>query len=320
MTLTFVARHWDHLLPLALGDVTAEGVDLHFERRDSTPNIYAEPRIDVAETSFSQYVQHRARGDHSVTALPVFVMQGFRHRCIITRSDSPLHSLTQLRGATVGLTGWPDSGNTWTRALVRDEGVALEDIDWRVGPLTPAHPAHDRIGPTRPGPHVQHLDHGDTLVGGLSDKSLDAVMTPFMPPGFDAADSLLRPLLPDVRAAETAYYLRVGYVPGIHVLAARTALLDESPDTVLAVVRAIEDSKRLSILRHNKLADVTPWLVDELRTTERVFGRDWMPYGLEQNRTMISDFLTEHYEQGLLDTPADVDALFPTDIDAVVAS
>ncbi|OZC56129.1 hypothetical protein CH289_05235 [Rhodococcus sp. RS1C4] len=56
MTLTFVARHWDHLLPLALGDVTAEGVDLHFERRTaprtSTPNHGSTlPRPRSASTS-----------------------------------------------------------------------------------------------------------------------------------------------------------------------------------------------------------------------------------------------------------------------------
>ena len=55
----------------------------------------------------------------------------------------------------------------------------------------------------------------DILLAG----ELDAVFTPFMPPGFYDADSQLRFLLPDFRAAEVDYFRQVGFVPGIHLLA-----------------------------------------------------------------------------------------------------
>ena len=29
--------------------------------------------------------------------------------------------------------GWPDSGNTWSRALMREEGVASRPVRWVVG-------------------------------------------------------------------------------------------------------------------------------------------------------------------------------------------
>lgn len=309
VTVTVGTRHWDHVMPVALGDVRIAGLDLRLSRRDLTPGL-DEPDLDVAETSFSGYVHRIVTGDTSVTALPVFIMQGFRHRCVITRSDSPYTALEQLSGSTIGLTGWPDSGNIWTRALLRRSGVDLGSIQWRVGPLTTDHPVTDRIGPRGAPANVQHTDAGGTLVGQLLDGRLDAVMTPFMPPGFHRSDSGLRPLLPDVRTAEREYFEEVGYVPGMHVLVARSALIEAHPLVAQQIVDLFEAAKRLSITRHTKLQDVLPWMEQEMQFTETVFGADWMPYGLVASQQMITDFVAEQQAQLLLTHAPTIEQLF----------
>ena len=60
-------------------------------------------------------------------------MRAFRHRCFFVRRGSGLTSFKQLEGQRVGTNGWSDTGNTWSRAAMRAEGVDLNSIDWWVG-------------------------------------------------------------------------------------------------------------------------------------------------------------------------------------------
>lgn len=309
--LRIATRGWAHLLPLALGSVPeAEGlVDL--ELRDSTPNLWAEPDLDGGESSFSSYVRGRSNGDTSVTALPFFVMRGFRHRCFIVAKQSRLHTPSQLRGAIVGLTGWPDSGNTWTRAILRDHGVELDEVTWRVGRLTASHPEQDRIGGSDLPPNADVAPRDQPLLDGLLDGSLDAVITPFMPESFLDPDSPFRVLFEDTQAAEAAYFSERGYIPGLHVLAVRTNLLTQRPALAAELMAAFTESQRRSHRERSKLQDVTPWTNEALRMSVATIGHDFNPVGLEPNRQMIDDFQRELCEQHLLRSPVPLHDLFP---------
>ncbi|MCQ0012402.1 ABC transporter substrate-binding protein [Actinomadura madurae] len=157
--IRLAVRDWDHVVPLLTGRARARGAALEIETRDITPDVLAEPGLHGGETSFSRYALGRAGGDDRLVGLPVFLMRGFRQRCVLVRRDSPLTSPRELAGATIGLTGWPDSGNTWTRALLRAEGVDLSAVQWRIGPLTAG---RDRQGPRRPPPAArQRPGRGD---------------------------------------------------------------------------------------------------------------------------------------------------------------
>jgi 4,5-dihydroxyphthalate decarboxylase len=308
-------RHWDHVVPIALGDVAARGTGVRLSRLDSTPDLWNDPEYDAAETSFSRYVRARAEGDDRVVGLPVFLMRGFRHRCILVRQDSAAEQPEDLKGARIGLTGWPDSGNTWTRAVLREAGIGVDDAEWRVGPLTAAHPAFDRIGGVSVGANVRPTDDGFALVDLVLAGELDAVMTPFMPPGFHGTGSPLRTLFRDPRWAEQTYHARHGFVPGIHLLGVRAEILARRPGLGQELVDLFDAAKRLSADRRNKLADVTPWHNEEVALTRRVFGADWMPYGWAANRRMIAAFQDELVAQRLLVGPVPDEDLFPFALD-----
>ena len=147
MPLTLGVRYWDHVVPLVLGDVGHGFV--HVRMLDNTPDLWRRSDLDGGETSFSRYVRARAEGDDRVVALPLFLMRGFRHRCILVRRDSPAFDAAHLEGACIGLTGWSDSGNTWTRAVLREAGVGVGDASWQVGPLTGDHPSSTASGACR---------------------------------------------------------------------------------------------------------------------------------------------------------------------------
>ncbi|HWQ09549.1 MAG TPA: hypothetical protein VN436_10590, partial [Holophaga sp.] len=264
------------------------------------------------EMSFSRYAIARERGEASMVGVPHFLMRAFRHRCIITREDSPLTSLDQLAGKRIGLTGWQDSGNTWTRALLRRAAVGIEDARWFVGRLTEDHPVEeDRLGTFAREGRISAMPEDRPLVGLLEQGSLDAVFTAFMPRGFFQPGLGLRQLLPGFRAEEIAYFKQVGYVPGIHVLGLKPELARRHPWLAQALSGLLDESARVWQEKREKYADTTPWLIDELRQTAQDLPATWNRNGYEANEPMIDSFAEELHAQGLTARRLSAAELFP---------
>ncbi|WP_037345090.1 hypothetical protein [Sciscionella sediminilitoris] len=308
--LRLALRDWDHVMPLVTGAVRAKGIELDLDLRAVTPNVLDEPDIDGGETSFSRYALAHAGGDDRLIGLPVFVMRGFRQRCVLVRADSGLTSAAQLAGTRIGLTGWVDSGNTWTRALLREAGVPLDSIRWTIGPLSAGETGKDRVGPFSLPHNVDVLGEGDSLTAGLADGRFDAIFTPFMPEEMFGPDSRFRHLYRGYPGAEEEYFLRNGFVPGIHLLTVKRAAVQGFPDVLDAVAAAFDAAKHHWWSRRRLLADTTPWLLDQLRHDALLFGEDWMPYGLTENKAMIEAFCAELNGQGIAPDPVDAEALF----------
>lgn len=319
-TIRLGLRDWDHLVPLMSGRVRVPGFRIEIDARDVTPDVLTEPGLDGGETSFSRYVQARAADDDRLVGLPAFVMRGFRHRCVLVRADSPLRSFDQLAGARIGLTGWPDSGNTWTRALIRAAGVDLSAVTWRVGPLAADETGKDRLGSRPLPPNVTAMADGESLAGELAAGRLDAALTPFMPSEFFTSESRFRHLLDDHPTAERGYWAATGFVPGIHLVTLKKAVVDEHPDLPAALLAGLETSKRHWLGRRRLLADTTPWLLHALTESAEVFGEDWMPYGTARNTAMTRAFCEELHAQGIWPEPIDPDIVFPLPDPAVLSA
>lgn len=310
-TVRLAVRDWDHLTPVFNGQLRAAGGPvLEVQARATTPDVLDEPGLDGGETSFSRYVRARGLGDDRLIGLPVFVMRGFRHRCVLVRRDSGHTAPEDLEGARVGLTGWPDSGNTWTRAVLREEGLDLGSVHWTVAPLTADEGAKDRVGALPLPANVRAAPPGETLVDALTDGRLDAVLTPFMPPGFFGRDSPLRHLYPDFRAAERAYFASTGFVPGIHLITLKRGVVERHPELPRLVLDTFELSKRHWLERRRMLADTAPWVLAELEETARTFDGDWMPYGTADNAAMTAAFCTELHAQGITPERVDPESVF----------
>lgn len=305
-------RDWDYLTPILLGDVTSPDIDVEIVRLQALLDDPAgAPGYDGAEISFSRYAQRRAEGIDDVVALPHFLMRAFRHRCVITAADAPYRDFASLAGKTIGLTGWQDSGNTWTRALLRREGVGVEDATWWAGRLTAAHPITDRLGRfVRPG-RIEAVPGERPMVDLLKSGELAAVFTPFMPPGFYEPDSGLRALLPDYRAAEVGYFHEVGYVPGIHLLALKPGFVEAHLTAPAALSELIDESARVWLAKREKYADTTPWIIDELARCARDLPADWNTNGFAVNAPMIDAFAEELHAQGIVEKRLSARDLFP---------
>lgn len=312
LTLRIATRDWDYLTPLLLGEVPSPHLRLAVTRLETLfSDLAGQAEFDAAEISFSRYASMMAGGTAEFVGIPCFIMRGFRHRCIITTEKSPIESLPQLKGKRIGLTGWRDSGNSWTRAALRREGVGVEDAFWFAGRLTEAHPITDRLdGFGRPG-RIEAAPGERPMIDLLRAGELDAIFTPFMPQSFFGRDSGLRPLLRDVRAAEEAYYADVGYVPGHHVVGIKTELVRQHPWLPEELSRLIDESQRIWTEKRRKYADTSPWVIEELVLAARALAPDWNGSGFSHNRRMIADFGEALHVQGILPEPIDAEALFP---------
>jgi 4,5-dihydroxyphthalate decarboxylase len=311
--LRLAVRDWDFITPLLLGDVCSDRFTLELHRVNALVNDLAgDARYDGGETSLSRYTQGRMRGETAMLGIPYFIMRAFRQRCIITAQDSPLTRLDQLAGKKIGLTGWQDSGNVWTRALTRAAGVGLDDANWYVGRLTADHPIIDRLnGFGEPG-RIEAVPEEAPMVECLRDGRLDAIFTPFMPPGFFAADSGLRTLQPDSRAAELAYFAQTGYVPGIHLLTLKAAVVAEHPWLPEALAELFAESKRVWLEKRVKYADTTPWLLEELGRSLRDLPDSWEQSGFEANLPMLEGFCEELFAQRITPQRLDPKIIFPS--------
>ena len=127
--LTLAIRDYAHIAPLALGDVSIEGVDLTLRRVfDANQQVIADDTVDGGEASFSRYLQRVAANDDAFLGLPAFVLRGFRQRGVYVKQGSTLTDFAEFAGRRVGLNEWGATGHTWLRAAVRERGVALQDV------------------------------------------------------------------------------------------------------------------------------------------------------------------------------------------------
>lgn len=302
LTVTVVAKDYDHLAPLACGDVVAEDLDLKLDRDtpgalDRTLN---DPAVQVGELSFARHLARLSRDDQSFVGIPIFPTRAFRQRCFFIRRDSGLRELKDLAGKRIGTNEWPATGNTWSRALLREQGVSIEGINWLVGSIDG--PPSGRSQGDLP-PHVKEntTDRSlrDLLVGG----QLDALMCPTPPKGFYDADSPVVRLIPDYRRAELEYLRRTGLYPAHHIIGIRRELFDREPWVAQSLYRALDESKMRWQQSRRRLAETTPWLLNEIEDVTAILGEDWQPSGVEPNRTMVQALCDELQAQGLLARP-----------------
>jgi len=280
LVLRTALASYPHVRALKDGSVGSDRLQLAFE---DVPNITRAFRrmvrtldFDMCEIALTTLAQARAFGK-PVTGLPVVVMRGFHHAALVCRQDSPLRGPADLAGKRIGVRAWSQTTGVWVRGILRDEyGVDHRAVTW-----VTEEDAH--VQEYRDPANVVRAESGRSLKAMLLDGEIDAGIALA---GLDPA--LVRPVIPDAAAQQSALFRKTGAYPVNHVVCVKTELLEAHPWLAGELMRLFHAAKAASTEPSN-----------EARFASLV-GDDPLPYGLEANRAGIALCLRYAAEQGLV--------------------
>jgi 4,5-dihydroxyphthalate decarboxylase len=200
--------------------------------------------------------------------------------------------------------------------LVRQAGVPLTSIDWyQAGVNVGGHvdevkaklPEGLRYTP------VPKLSLTELLLAG----EVDAIICARPPRLYEEGDPRIRRMFVDFRPVEQKYWEETGIFPIMHTVALRSDVVKEYPWIGPNLFRAFEEAKKRSIVRAldgNICRFPIPWCFDYAETSQRTFGKDFWPYGVEPNRKTLEAFTQYCFEQGVSHRKVSVEELYPESV------
>jgi 4,5-dihydroxyphthalate decarboxylase len=293
----------DRVQDLYWGAVSVEGVEFHFIPLSPAEAFRrtAQGEFDVGEMSLSTYIVNRGRGDESLVAIPVFPSRTFRHGAIYVRAGGGIEQPADLVGRTVGVPEYQMTAALWVRGMLQHEyGVRPHDMMWVTGGL--------RDPGRRP---LVEVDVQGVSIRHVSDRTLDelllageidAVVAPQAPPSFAAGHPDVTRLFPDRRRVEQAYFEKTRIFPIMHTVVLRRSLYEDFPWVAVNLSHAFERAKDNCLRRlaaAEPLPVSLPWIDDEVNAVQALFGHDFWPYGLDENRNVLETACRYVHEQGL---------------------
>jgi 4,5-dihydroxyphthalate decarboxylase len=302
---------------LALGRVRPEGIDLTFLTFPVEEIFYrfiVYKEWEISEISMAKYCSMIASGDENFWALPVFPSRVFRHSSLYVRKDGPIKKITDLAGRRVGLPEWAQTAAVYSRGFLQHQyGIDLASIKWV------------QAGVNQPGrvekvelqlPKGVSVDRrpDSSLNAMLLSGELDAVLVARPPDAFLAGDPNIIRFFDDFLEIEERYYKETGIFPIMHTVAVRRDVLAKNPWVARNLFQAFDEARRLSIARaldNTVSLYPIPWGFEYARRGLELMGKDYFPYGIEENRKTLEAFLGYAHEQGVCKRLLKIEELFP---------
>ena len=261
--------------------------------------------FDAGEVPLARYVSWIANGE-KLKAAPVFTDRLFQHEYIYTRTDTDIHSLADLRGRRVVCA--PSYFATplfWHRALLREAGVAPQEIKW--------HSVAAEAGEMRLPKDVSLTLSPASILGleRLLDGTADALMTARTPLIPKEHAGKVRRVLADANQRQRDWYKKTGFFPILHVIAIREDALKARPSFGEEICQAYDEAKAYAyrVLQDDRMTGL-PFMRGYLDDAVALGGDDPWPYGLDRNRAELDRYLELAHQDGLTPRKLAVDELF----------
>jgi len=317
LPLTAAIPDYDHVRDLVMGRVPVEGIELTCLTLPVEEIFYrfiVYKEWEVSEISFAKYVSLTAQGDESFYALPVFPSRVFRHSSLYVRKDGSIKKITDLQGRRVGLPEWAQTAAVYSRGFLQHEyGIDLASIKWvQAGVNQPGR--IEKVDLQLPkGVEVERRPD-KSLNGMLLAGEVDAVLAARPPAAFVERDPNIRRFFENYQQVEAEYYKKTGIFPIMHAVAVRRDVLNKNPWVARSLFNAFVEARRRAVER---AFDGTvslypiPWADTYAQQGAELLGKDYFPYGIEENRKTLEAFLTYAYEQGVCKRLLKLEELFP---------
>src|SRR5918996_6192665 len=289
---------------IALKDGSIAVPDLQFEHVEVSPIVGAFRRMcrrlefDVSEMAITTYLTARAY-NKPFTALPVFIMRQFHHAPIVYNVRSGVASPKDLEGKKVGVRAYTVTTGVWARGILATEyGVDLSKVTWVLNDEEHVEEYHQKY------PANVVYQAGANLGAMVANGELAAAI------GVGRVDSPdVKPLIPNAREAEAAWYQKTGIYPINHTVVVRDSLLQADPTLAPRLFNAFKEAKAVFLQRLSSGAELSG---EEQTLAQRrsTVGDDPLPYGLARNRKAVEGVIQFAQAQQILPRQVSPEEIF----------
>ncbi len=311
LRLTLACGPYDRTQALRDGTIRPEGIELNYVTLQPAEIFWRMlqfKEFDVSEMSLSNFTTLVSSGAAPFVAIPVFPSRVFRHGYFFINTTKGIEKPSDLKGKRGGVPEYSMTAAVYMRGLLEhDYGVKPSDIGWVQGRA-------DRLGHRLP-PEVRltQAPAGAELGDMLERGEIDVLMTANNPLSFRRGAAKVRRLFPNYRELEQDYYRRTKIYPIMHTVVIRRDIYERDPWVALSLYKAFCRAKDYAF--HLLLETGSPkasfaWLQPMIEEEQAIIGRDWYPYGIEQNRPTIEALLQYAHEQGLTERRIRIEELF----------
>ena len=320
LPLTFACGPYDRMEALNYGLIPVEGIDLNFIEIQAPREIFdrmvGAQEFDVSEMSLAEYVTMTAKGISPFIALPVFPSKAFRHAFICVNREAGIKEPKDLAGKRIGTPLYTQTAAIWIRGdLENIYDVDLSDVQWIQGAVEKAGTHGD---PPAPPQLLKPVDirpntSDKSLSQMLAEGDIDAIMGSRMPDSVRTDRDRVAHLFPNFREEEKRYYQEHLIHPIMHTVVIRKEVYEANKWIAQSLYKAFLASKDWAVEQmyfSGAQKYMLPWLFDDLREIDEVFGGDPWPYGIDENRPTLSAFVKYMHQQNFIPEEIPVDDLF----------
>jgi 4,5-dihydroxyphthalate decarboxylase len=311
LRLTLACGPYDRTQALRDGTVQIDGVDLNYVAAQPAEIFWRMLQYQefyASEMSLSNYIMLVSRGNAPFIAIPAFPSRVFRHGYIFINTEKGIEQPSDLRGRRGGVPEYSQTAAVYMRGLLEHEyGVKPSDVEWvqsRADRLAHGLPADVKVTPAPTG-----VELSDMLERG----EIDFLTTANNPVSFRRGAPTVRRLFPNYRELEQDHYRRTKIYPIMHTVVLRRDVYDANPWVAQSLYQALCEAKERCyrmLLETGSPKASFAWLQPMIEEEQAIIGRDWYPYGIEQNRESIEALLQYDHEQGLTERRVALEELF----------
>ena len=306
LRLTMACWDYDRTRALLEDRIPIDGIELNYLNlpvEETFFRMLRQREFDVAEMSLSSYTVSLFRNPPPFIAIPVFPSRFFRHSCIYIHAGSGIREPKDLAGKRIGTPEYQMTAPVWIRGILSDEyGLPVTSPAYFTGgEEEPGRPEKQALS-LPPQVRVEAIPSTKTLSQMIDSGEIDALYTARAPSTFRQGSGRVQRLFPDYAAVERAYYLKTRIFPIMHTVVIRREVYEQHRWVVQSLYKAlIAAQKEIYDGLHETAAlkFMLPWLLPHVEETEKLMGRNFWPYGLEENEHTLSTFLRYSFEQGL---------------------
>jgi len=318
--LTIATTDYDHFRDFRFGFVNAEGIEptwLVLGHHEVFARFTFNREWDVSELSFAKFCAQVTAENSDIIGLPVVCSRLFRFSSFYVNKKSKIKTAADLKGKTIGSPEWAHTAAVYMRGWLNDEhGIRLQDVHWyQAGANEPGRIEKVELDLPRGVTLTRKADK--SLSDMIASGEIDCALIARPPNSFLQGHPDVVRLFPNYLEMEKAYYERTKVWPIMHIITIKTEVLDEHPWVARNLYNAFLESKRRSIER---LLDPAvsryplAWLPTYARKMRDMFDGDPFPYGIEENRPTLEQFLRYTHEQGIARRRARPEEIFPKGI------